>query len=165
MSGNENAEQPSRARLYSIEVDEKSLARNSANVEHEREVAIFDLLDGNSFDVVGRDDGPFRLVISLVEQRLQLAIGTNAEPEVVTHQLSMTPFKRIIKDYFMMCDSYYEAIRTAPPAKIQAIDQGRRGLHDEGSRLLMERLDGKVNVDFDTARRLFTLISALHWKG
>ena len=77
----------------------------------------------------------------------------------------MTPFKRIIKDYFMMCDSYYEAIRTAPPAKIQAIDQGRRGLHDEGSRLLMERLDGKVNVDFDTARRLFTLISALHWKG
>ncbi len=165
MSGNQNAEQPSRARLYSIEVDEKSLARNSANVEHEREVAIFDLLDGNSFDVVGREDGPFRLVISLVEQRLQLAIGTNAEPEVVTHQLSMTPFKRIIKDYFMMCDSYYEAIRTAPPAKIQAIDQGRRGLHDEGSRLLMERLDGKVNVDFDTARRLFTLISALHWKG
>ena len=128
-------------------------------------MAIFDLLDGNSFDVVGREDGPFRLVISLVEQRLQLAIGTNAEPEVVTHQLSMTPFKRIIKDYFMMCDSYYEAIRTAPPAKIQAIDQGRRGLHDEGSRLLMERLDGKVNVDFDTARRLFTLISALHWKG
>lgn len=165
MSGNQNAEQPSRARLYSIEVDEKSLARNSANIEHEREVAIFDLLDGNSFDVVGREDGPFRLVISLVEQRLQLAIGTNAEPEVVTHQLSMTPFKRIIKDYFMMCDSYYEAIRTAPPAKIQAIDQGRRGLHDEGSRLLMERLDGKVNVDFDTARRLFTLISALHWKG
>ena len=165
MSGNQNAEQPSRARLYSIEVDEKSLARNSANVEHEREVAIFDLLDGNSFDVVGREDGPFRLVISLVEQRLQLAIGTNAEPEVVTHQLSMTPFKRIIKDYFMMCDSYYEAIRTAPPAKIQAIDQGRRGLHDEGNRLLMERLDGKVNVDFDTARRLFTLISALHWKG
>ncbi|MFN3869837.1 MAG: UPF0262 family protein, partial [Hyphomicrobiaceae bacterium] len=74
-------------------------------------------------------------------------------------------FKRIIKDYFMVCDSYYEAIRTAPPSKIQAIDMGRRGLHDEGSRILMERLDGKVIVDFDTARRLFTLISALHWKG
>lgn len=165
MSGTEIAEQPSRARLYAIEVDEKSLARSNQNVEHEREVAIFDLLDGNSFDVVGRDDGPFRLVISMVEQRLQLAIGTAADPTVVTHILSMTPFKRIIKDYFMVCDSYYEAIRTAPPAKIQAIDMGRRGLHDEGSRLLMERLDGKVVIDFDTARRLFTLITALHWKG
>jgi uncharacterized protein (UPF0262 family) len=160
-----DTEQPSRARLFAVEVDEKSAPRAPQNVEHEREVAIFDLLDGNSFEVVGREDGPYRLVISTVEQRLQLAIGTEAEPVVVTHILSMTPFKRIIKDYFMVCDSYYEAIRTAPPAKIQAIDMGRRGLHDEGSRLLMERLDGKVTVDFDTARRLFTLISAMHWKG
>lgn len=160
-----DTEQPSRTRLFAVEVDEKSVARTNPNVEHEREVAIFDLLDGNSFEVVGREDGPYRLVISLVEQRLQFAIGTAAEPVVVTHILSMTPFKRIIKDYFMVCDSYYEAIRTAPPAKIQAIDMGRRGLHDEGSRLLMERLDGKVAVDFDTARRLFTVISALHWKG
>ncbi len=160
-----DTEQPSRTRLFAVEVDEKSVARTNQNVEHEREVAIFDLLDGNSFELVGREDGPYRLVISLVEQRLQLAIGTAAEPVIVTHILSMTPFKRIIKDYFMVCDSYYEAIRTAPPAKIQAIDMGRRGLHDEGSRLLMERLDGKVVVDFDTARRLFTVISALHWKG
>ena len=158
-------ELPRRARLFSVEIDEKSLQRNNANVEHEREVAIFDLLDGNSFEVVGRDDGPYRLVLSLAEQRLQMAIGTEAEPVVVTHILSLTPFKRIIKDYFMVCDSYYEAIRTAPPSKIQAIDMGRRGLHDEGSRILMERLDGKVIIDFDTARRLFTLISALHWKG
>ncbi len=165
MTGTPEAEPQPRARLFAVEVDEKSLQRNNTNVEHEREVAIFDLLDGNSFEVIGRDDGPYRLVISLAEQRLQLAIGTEAEPVVVTHLLSLTPFKRIIKDYFMVCDSYYEAIRTAPPSRIQAIDMGRRGLHDEGSRILMERLDGKIAVDFDTARRLFTLISALHWKG
>ncbi len=165
MTGTPESEPQPRTRLFAVEVDEKSLQRNNAHVEHEREVAIFDLLDGNSFDVVGRDDGPYRLVISLAEQRLQLAIGTEAEPVVVTHILSLTPFKRIIKDYFMVCDSYYEAIRTAPPSRIQAIDMGRRGLHDEGSRILMERLAGKIAVDFDTARRLFTLISALHWKG
>lgn len=155
----------SRDRLYAIEIDEASIARNNANIEHEREVAIFDLLDGNSFSVEGRNDGPYRLVLSIVDQKLQLAVGTEAEAVVVTHSLSLTPFKRIIKDYFMVCDSYYEAIRTAPPSRIQAIDMGRRGLHDEGSRTLMDRLAGKVAVDFDTARRLFTLICALHWKG
>lgn len=164
MSETHTDERP-RARLYAIEVDEKSLQRNNANVEHERDVAIFDILDGNSFEVVGRDDGPYRLLLSVAEQRLMFVIGTEREEAVVTHILSLTPFKRIIKDYFMVCDSYYEAIRSAPPSKIQAIDMGRRGLHDEGSRILMERLEGKIAVDFDTARRIFTLISALHWKG
>ncbi|MCB1506978.1 MAG: UPF0262 family protein [Hyphomicrobiaceae bacterium] len=165
MSEAPTAEQPSRDRLFAIDIDEQSIARNNANIEHEREVAIFDLLDGNSFTVEGRDDGPYRLTLAIVENKLQFIVGTETEAAVATHFLSMTPFKRIIKDYFMVCDSYYEAIRTAPPSKIQAIDMGRRGLHDEGSRTLQERLQGKIAVDFDTARRLFTLICALHWKG
>lgn len=165
MSDRQAAEPPSRDRLFAIDIDEKSIARNNSNIEHEREVAIFDLLDGNSFSVSGRSDGPYRLTLSVVDQKLQFAVGTEAEDTVVTHVLSLTPFKRIIKDYFMVCDSYYEAIRTAPPSKIQAIDMGRRGLHDEGSRTLQDRLNGKIDVDFDTARRLFTLICALHWKG
>ena len=154
-----------RARLVAITLDPQSIARNSANVEHEREVAIFDILDGNSFALAGRDDGPYRLHLSIAEERLVLDVATEAGEVAVTHMLSLTPFKRVIKDYFMVCDTYYQAIRTAPPSRIQAIDMGRRGLHDEGSRVLMERLAGKITVDFDTARRLFTLISALHWKG
>ena len=165
MSDSEDETQKSRTRLYAIEIDPKSINNSNANIEHEREVAIFDILDGNSFSVDGRDDGPFRLTLAIVEQRLQMTIGNEAEDGLVTHNLSLTPFKRIIKYYFIVCDSYYEAIRTAPPSRIQAIDMGRRGLHDEGSRILMERLAGKITLDFDTARRLFTLITALHWKG
>lgn len=158
----------SKNRLTSITLDQGSIRRANPNVAHEREVAIYDILDANHFAVEGRDDGPYALHLGLAEDRLVLQItgeggaeGTNP----VTHMLSLTPFRRIIKDYFMVCESYYQAIRTAPPSKIQAIDMGRRGLHDEGSRVLMERLKGKVDVDHDTARRLFTLICALHWKG
>ncbi|MFV0367134.1 MAG: UPF0262 family protein [Hyphomicrobiaceae bacterium] len=165
MTGMSPVEQPSRARLFAIDIDDKSIARNNANIEHEREVAIFDLLDGNSFAVTGRDDGPYRLRLSIVDNKLQFDVGTQEADVVLSHGLSLTPFKRIIKDYFMVCDSYYEAIRSAPPSKIQAIDMGRRGLHDEGSRTLQEKLAGKIDVDFDTARRLFTLVSVLHWKG
>lgn len=156
----------SRDCLTEILIDPASIARGNANIEHEREVAIYDLLDGNSFALEGRDEGPYKLVIGLVDDRLALAISAadGTEP-IVTHNLSLTPFRRIMKDYFMVLDSYYNAIRTAQPSRIQAIDMGRRGLHDDGSRVLMERLEGKVKVDFDTARRLFTLISALHWKG
>ena len=93
------------------------------------------------------------------------AVGTETQDAVVTHLLSLTPLRRIMKDYFIVCDSYYQAIRTAPPSRIQSIDMGRRALHDEGSRLLSQRLDGKITVDHDTARRLFTLICALHWRG
>jgi uncharacterized protein (UPF0262 family) len=160
-----DAETPAKSRLIAITIDPKSVGKPNANVEHEREVAIFDILDGNSFALEGQDDGPYKLVIGTVDDRLVFTVGNEASDGLMTHVLSMTPFKRILKDYFMVCDSYYQAVRTAPPAKIQAIDMGRRGLHDEGSRLLQERLSGKIAVDFDTARRLFTLISALHWKG
>lgn len=155
-------------RLSEIILDPASIARGNANIEHEREVAIYDLLDGNSFEVEGRDEGPYKLGIGLVDDRLALSVynatGTPEEP-LVAHYLSLTPFKRIMKDYFLVLDSYYQAIRSAQPSRIQAIDVGRRGLHDEGSRVLVERLEGKIKIDFDTARRLFTLISALHWKG
>ncbi|HEX2839793.1 UPF0262 family protein [Hyphomicrobium sp.] len=155
-------------RLSEIVLDPASIGRGNANIEHEREVAIYDLLDGNSFELEGRDEGPYKLNIGLVDDRLALTVlnasQTSDEP-IVAHYLSLTPFKRIIKDYFLVLDSYYQAIRTAQPSRIQAIDMGRRGLHDEGSRVLTERLEGKIKMDFDTARRLFTLISALHWKG
>jgi uncharacterized protein (UPF0262 family) len=156
---------PSKARLIAIHLDEGSIARPSANIDHEREVAIFDILDGNSFALVGRDDGPYKLTLKIVEDRLAFAVGTEQQDAVVTHLLSLTPLRRIMKDYFIVCDSYYQAIRTAPPSRIQSIDMGRRALHDEGSRLLSQRLDGKITVDHDTARRLFTLICALHWRG
>jgi len=154
-----------RNRLIAIHVDQGSVGTHNPNVEHEREVAIFDILDGNAFALDGRDDGPYALTISIVDDRLSFAVANEQSETLVTHLLSLTPLKRIMKDYFIVCDSYYEAIKTAPPSRIQAIDMGRRGLHDEGSRTLMERLSGKIDVDFDTARRLFTLICALHWKG
>lgn len=158
------AENPN-AKLVAITLDQKSIQHSNHHIEHEREVAIFDILDGNVFAIEGRQDGPYKLVLSLADDKLVFKVGAGDEEEAFVHGLSLAPFKRIIRDYFLVCDSYYEAIRSAPPAKIQAIDQNRRGLHDEGSRLLMERLGGKITVDFDTARRLFTLIAALHWRG
>ena len=159
------APRPSSSRLVAITLDETSIARSSANIDHEREVAIYDLLDSNVFQPTGRDDGPYKLRLALADDRLVLAVASEATDAALTHMLSLTSLRRIIKDYFIVCDSYYEAIRTAPPSRIQAIDMGRRALHDEGSRLLVERLKGKIEVDHDTARRLFTLICALHWKG
>ncbi len=160
-----SADENTTSRLIDIQLDQASIGHVSANIDHEREVAIFDILEGNQFTIVGRDDGPYKLALSVVETRLVLAITTENDEEVVTHLLSLTPFKRIIKDYFAVCETYYSAIKTAPPSSIQAIDMGRRGLHDDGSRVLIERLEGKVEIDFDTARRLFTLIAALHLKG
>ena len=154
-----------RERLYEITLDPESIRRNNPNVVHEREVAIFDLIESNSFVPQGHDSGPYRLALSIAEDRLVLMVGDERTEMLVTHVLSLTPFRRLLKDYFIVCESYHQAIRTAPPSRIQAIDMGRRGLHDEGSRLLIERLDRKIAVDFDTARRLFTLICALHWKG
>ena len=119
----------------------------------------------NLFAPEGADDGPFTLHIGITGNRLMFDIRREDGTPVVAHLLSLTPFRRIVKDYFMICDSYYQAIRTATPDKIEAIDMGRRGIHDEGSRTLQERLKGKVRVDFETARRLFTLICVLHWKG
>jgi uncharacterized protein (UPF0262 family) len=164
-SGDASGAEPSRNRLVAITLDEESLQRANANVEHEREVAIYDILDTNEFAVCGSEDGPYTLKLAIADDRLVLTIGHENGPSVVTHMLSLTPLRKIMKDYFLVCDTYYQAIRTAPPSRIQAIDMGRRGLHDEGSRLLVERLAGKVEVDHVTARRLFTLICALHWKG
>lgn len=155
----------SNDRLLSVDLDRQSTATVNPSIEHEREVAIFDLLDGNSFAVDGWDDGPYKLKLSIVDDRLAFAISTEEENSVTTHTMGLSPFKKIIKDYFIICDTYYEAIKTATPSHIQEIDASRRELHDEGSKLLAERLKGKITVDFDTARRLFTLLCALHWKG
>jgi uncharacterized protein (UPF0262 family) len=146
-------------------LDQATIGRSNANIDHEREVAIYDILDANSFAVAGRDDGPYKLALSIAEDRLVLSIGNETAEALVTHMLSLTSLRRVIKDYFAVCDTYYNAIRSAPPSRIQSIDMGRRALHDEGSRILVERLKGKIDVDHDTARRLFTLICALHWKG
>jgi uncharacterized protein (UPF0262 family) len=128
-------------------------------------VAIYDILDANHFELDGRDDGPYKLNLGIAEDRLVLSVGSEAGDSLATYMLSLSPLRRTMKDYFIVCDSYYKAIRTAPPSRIQAIDMGRRALHDEGSKLLVERLKGKITVNHDTARRLFTLICALHWKG
>jgi uncharacterized protein (UPF0262 family) len=152
-------------RLVAVTLDENSIGRSSPDIEHERAVAIYDLIEQNSFAPVDHDGGPYSLNLSLAENRLVFDIRLSGGEPVMAHMLSLSPFKRIIKDYFLICDSYYEAIRTATPDRIEAIDMGRRGLHDEGSRILQERIKRKVTVDFDTARRLFTLICVLHWKG
>jgi uncharacterized protein (UPF0262 family) len=152
-------------RLVKVFLDKDSIGPGNRDIEHERAVAIYDLVEENSFAPVGHDSGPYCLKLQLMGNRLIFDIRTEDDRPVVAHHLSLTPFRRLVKDYFLVCESYYQAIRTATPSQIEAIDMGRRGLHDEGSELLIERLKHKVAVDFDTARRLFTLISVLHWKG
>ena len=156
---------PDKDRLVAITLDEQSIGRSNRDVEHERAVAIYDLIEQNTFAPIGHEGGPYALHLSIAENRLAFDIRLADGTPVVTHLFSLTPFRKIVKDYFLICDSYYAAIRTATPDRIEAIDMGRRGLHDEGSRILMERFKRKVRVDFDTARRLFTLICVLHWKG
>ena len=128
-------------------------------------MAIFDLLEENDFRPAGHAGGPYHLKLSMVDQKLVFQIATEAGETIATHILSLTPFRRIVKDYFMICESYYEAIRSSTPSQIEAIDMGRRGIHNEGSQTLMDRLEGKIKFDFDTARRLFTLVCVLYWKG
>lgn len=162
----ESWQQDSSYTLSSIILDRASIQAAEPDIEHERAVAISDLVDENSFYPVGHDDGgPYRLELSLTEKKLVMDIKLENGDQIATHILSLTPFRRIIKDYFLICDSYYEAIKTATPNKIEAIDMGRRGLHNEGSQILQARLNGKIQTDFPTARRLFTLICALHWRG
>jgi uncharacterized protein (UPF0262 family) len=154
------------ARLVEVHLDPDSIGRRSPDIDHERQVAIYDLLESNRFALVNSDrQGPFRLQLAIADNRLVWHIGDAAGKPINSLMLSLTPFRRVIKDYFLICDSYYEAIRTAAPSRIEAIDMGRRGLHDEGSRLLIERLEGKIEIDFETARRLFTLLCALQWRG
>jgi len=151
--------------VVDIELDEESIQYRSAEAEHERKVAIFDLLEDNSFRLVGAD-GPYRLRVAIHENRLVLDVRAAKDGDKLRDiVLSLTPFRKVVKDYFMVCESYYDAIKRLSPSQIEAIDMGRRGLHDEGSGLLRERLAGKIEVDHDTARRLFTLICALHVRG
>jgi uncharacterized protein (UPF0262 family) len=156
---------PEQARLVEVTLDEASIGRNNAEVEHEREVAIFDLLERNAFALEGHNGGPYTLHLSLADNRLVFTVGDIDRAPIQHVMLSLSPFRRLVKDYFLICESYYQAIKTQPASKIEAIDMGRRGIHDEGSQLLMERLKGKIAVDLPTARRLFTLLCALHWKG
>ena len=152
-------------RLIAVTLDENSIGRSNRDVEHERAAAIYDLLEDNIFAPEGGEEGPFALHLSITGSRLMFDIRRADGAPVIAHLLSLTPLRRIVKDYYTVCDSYYEAIRTATPDRIEALDMGRRALHDEGSQILMERLKRKVTLDFDTARRLFTLICVLHWKG
>jgi uncharacterized protein (UPF0262 family) len=154
-----------KQRLVSVTLDEESIGRSNEDVEHEREVAIYDLLEQNSFAPIGHPGGPYALHLSINGNRLVFDIRLPDGKPVVAHLFSLSPLRRIVKDYYMICDSYYQAIRTATPDKIEAIDMGRRAIHNDGSQILMERLKDKVALDFDTARRLFTLICVLHWKG
>ncbi|MFN3659451.1 MAG: UPF0262 family protein [Pseudolabrys sp.] len=154
-----------KQRLVAVTLDEESIGRSNPDVEHERQVAIYDLLEQNVFAPVGHEGGPYALHLSITGSRLVFDIRREDGTPVVAHLFSLSPLRRIVKDYYLICDSYYQAIRTATPDKIEAIDMGRRAVHNEGSRILMERLKDKVKMDVDTARRLFTLVCVLHWKG
>lgn len=159
------AEAPSRVRrIVDITLDEESVARRTPEVEHERAVALFDLLEENDFALVG-EPGPYKLHIGIFEQRLVFGVHAADDRKMRDIILSLTPFRKVVKDYFLVCESYYAAIKKLGTAQIEALDMGRRGLHNEGSELLRERLAGKIEVDLDTARRLFTLICALHIKA
>ncbi|MCF8532006.1 MAG: UPF0262 family protein [Reyranella sp.] len=152
-------------RIADVVLDEKSVARRSPEVEHERAVALFDLIEDNDFCLVRGAPGPYRLRIGVFEQRLVFDVRDGADRKLRDIVLSLTPFRKLVKDYFLVCESYYAAIKKLGPTQIEALDMGRRGLHNEGSELLRERLAGKIEVDHDTARRLFTLICALHIKA
>ena len=152
-------------RIAHLDLDEHTVLRRNADVEHERSVAIFDLLEENFFRPVGHDGGPYHLRLGIEENRLVLDISDTAAAPIDRVLLPIAPFRSIVRDYFMVCESYYAAIRQATPSQIEAIDMGRRGLHNEGSEKLRERLADKIEIDFDTARRLFTLLCVLHIRG
>lgn len=155
-------------RICHIEIDERGLMRPTPEIEQERRVAIFDLLEDNSFALPPRADraahsGPYRLSLAIRDGRLVFDIATEDAAKVNEFILSLGPFRQVVKDYFQICESYFDAVKRLPPSQIEAIDMARRGIHNEGARVLQERLDGKAIVDIDTARRLFTLICVLHW--
>ena len=158
------------SRLASITLDDSNLAPPTPEIAQERRVAIFDLLENNSFGLPARDgrdipDGPYALNLSIRERRLVFDLATEDATPVGEFHLSLGPFRQVVKDYFQICETYYEAVKTAAPSQIETIDMARRGIHNEGARVLEERLKGKAEVDTDTARRLFTLICVLHFGG
>ena len=153
-------------RLIRIRIDDSDLPPPSPEMEQDRRVAIFDLLEDNSFRLPGRDgqpapQGPYALLLSLRERRLVFDISSQEGAKVAEFHLSLGPFRQTVKDYFQICASYFDAVKRLPPAQIEAIDMARRGIHNEGARTLQERLEGKAVIDIDTSRRLFTLICAL----
>ncbi|MBL4806855.1 MAG: UPF0262 family protein [Rhodobacteraceae bacterium] len=157
-------------KLISVDLDESGLPAPTPEIEQERRVAIFDLLEENTFALPAKGDspapdGPFKLALSIIERRLVFSVSSRNGEKLTEFHLSLSPFRQVIKDYFQICESYFDAVKRLPPAQIEAIDMGRRGIHDEGSRVLLERLEGKVITNHATARRLFTLICVLHFKG
>ena len=152
-------------RIARVTLDERLVVRRSPEIEHERAVAIYDLVEENSFALVDGKPGPYNLLLAIEDNRLVFDVRDAEDRPLHRIGLAMKPFSRVIKDYFTICESYYDAIKTASPSKIEAIDMGRRGLHNEGSDLLRRRLEGKIDVDSDTARRLFTLLCVLHIRG
>ena len=153
-------------RIFAIDIDEHGLAPTTPEIEQERNVAVYDLLEDNAFGLPrpGGLVGPYRLGLAVREGRLVFTLRTQASEKVAEFHLSMGPFRQVVKDYFQICESYFEAVKRLPPSQIEAIDMARRGIHNEGARVLQERLEGKAVVDKDTARRLFTLICVLHWR-
>lgn len=158
------------SRLIHVEIDDSNLPAPTPEIEQERKVAIFDLLEDNSFSLPNRDDrkvpkGPYKLTLAIRDRRLVFDLTTKSDKNAGEFHLSLGPFRQVVKDYFQICESYFDAVKKLPPSQIEAIDMGRRGIHNEGARVLQERLAGKAEVDTDTARRLFTLICVLHWGG
>lgn len=151
-----------KKRIVSLNLDERSVLRRNPDVEHERAVAIFDLLEENSFSPVGHDGGPYSLTLAIEDNRLAFDIRDEAETPLDRVLLPLTGFRSVVRDYFMICESYYDAIKHASPSRLEAIDMGRRGVHNEGAELLRQRLAERVIVDLGTARRLFTLVCVLH---
>lgn len=154
-----------RDRIIAVQLDEALGTRRSPEVEHERAVAIYDLIEENRFALANGHPGPYRLMLGIADNRLLFDVRAEDDSPLLIVGLALGPFRRIVKDYFTICESYYDAIKRLSASQIEAIDMGRRGLHDEGSRLLRDRLKGKVDVDHDTARRLFTLVCVLHMRG
>jgi len=156
------------SRIVQIELDDRNLPPPTAEIEQERKVAIFDLLEDNTFDLPKRDDrvvpaGPYKVDLAIREKRLVFDISTEAGEKAAEFHLSLSPFRQVVKDYWAICESYYDAVKNMPPSQIETIDMARRGIHNEGARVLEERLEGKAIIDNDTARRLFTLICVLHF--
>lgn len=158
------------SRIIHIEIDDSGLPTPTPEIEQERKVAMFDLLENNNFVLPRREDrevpqGPYRLALSIRERRLVFDVSQENEAAAGEFHLSLGPFRQVVKDYFQICESYFDAVKTAAPSQIETIDMARRGIHNEGARVLQERLEGKAEVDTDTARRLFTLICVLHFGG
>ena len=158
------------SRISHIEIDDSNLPPPTPEIEQERKVAMFDLMEDNSFALPPREGratppGPYRLTLAIREKRLVFDIATETGEKAAEFHLSLSPFRQVVKDYFQICESYFDAVKSLPPSQIETIDMARRGIHNEGSRILIERLEGKAEVDEDTARRLFTLICVLQWGG